>query len=165
MKSTQGALVADVIKDGSADKAGIHAGDVIVQIEGKSVADNNVLMRRIGAVPPGGQVKLVAIRDGKEKAFTVELGKRPEDQPEAMNDTADPSAQPGGDPLGLVVETLTPELARRAHVDGATRGVVVTDVEPDSPNAGEGLEPGDVLVEVNRTRSPASRSTARRSRA
>jgi serine protease Do len=46
---------------------------------------------------------------------------------------------------------MTPDLARRAHVDAQTKGVVVTDIQPDSPNAGEGLEPGDVLVEVNRT--------------
>jgi serine protease Do len=151
LKSTQGALVADVIKDGAADKAGLHAGDVVTSIEGKPVADNNVLMRQVGSIPPGKKITLVAVREGREKSFSVELDKRPEDKAEAMNDAQGPTAPNEGDPLGIVVETMTPDLARRAHVDAQTKGVVVTDIQPDSPNAGEGLEPGDVLVEVNRT--------------
>ena len=150
LHTTQGALVADVVHDSAADKAGIHAGDVITRIEGKSVADNNVLMREVGAIPPGKQVKLVAIRDGKDKEFTVELARRPEDTEESPQAESSSNEKGGADLLGLTVEPLTPDLARRAHVDSATKGVVVTDLDPDSIPAGEGIQPGDVVVEVNR---------------
>jgi len=149
LKNTQGALVADVVKDGAAEKAGLHPGDVITQVDGRNIVDNNMLTREVGAIPPGKQVKLTLVRDGKDKTVTVELKARPEEADDAAVETQGAPAN-GGDPLGVVAEALTPELARRARVDANTKGVVVTDVQPDSPANEAGIEPGDVIIELNK---------------
>jgi serine protease Do len=152
LKSPKGALIAEVVKGGPAEKAGLKAGDVIVAVNGHPVADNYQLTRDVGAVPPGNAVKLDYVRDGKPRTIDVKVAGRPEEQ----SDTTVSKEGPGGgeqknvDPLGLTVENLTPELARRARVDAGSKGAVVTDVATDSPAGVAGIEPGDVVVEVAR---------------
>ncbi len=150
LKSTRGALLADVIKEGPADKAGLRPGDVVVAVNGKPIADNNQLTRDVGVVPPGKLVKIEVVREGKEKSFDVTLAPRPDETDQPGKSAKESGGKEGGDLLGLSVENLTPELARRAQVDPATRGAVVVEVAPDSPGAGAGLEPGDLIVELNR---------------
>jgi serine protease Do len=151
LKSTRGALLADVVKEGPADKAGLKPGDVVVALNGKPIADNNQLTRDVGVVPPGRPVKLDVVRQGKEKSFDVTLAPRPDETDQAPKSAKDGSGgKEGGDLLGLSVEDLTPQLARRAQVEAGTKGAVVVDVAPDSPGANAGLEPGDVIVEINR---------------
>jgi serine protease Do len=151
LKSTRGALLADVIKDGPADKAGLKPGDVVVALNGKPIADNNQLTRDVGVVPPGKPVKLDVLREGRERSFEVTLAPRPDETDQASKSSKDGSgAKEGGDLLGLSVEDLTPQLARRAQVEAGTKGAVVVDVAPDSPGSAAGLEPGDVIVELNR---------------
>src|SRR5207302_7066236 len=79
LRSTKGALLADVVKDSPADKAGLKPGDVVVALNGKPVNDNNQLTRDVGVIPPGQNIKLDAIRDGKEKSFTARLDPRPDE--------------------------------------------------------------------------------------
>jgi serine protease Do len=152
LKSTQGALLADVVKGGPADKAGVKPGDVVVSLNGKPVTDANQLTRDVGAIPPGQTVKLEIVRDGKQRQVEVKLGERPDEK----ETTARAGGQGGdadkssGDVLGVRVQDLTPELAQRARVEPGTKGVVVTDVAPDSPASQAGLDPGDVILEVNR---------------
>ena len=151
LKSTRGALIADVVKDSPADKAGVKPGDVVVALNGKPVSDNNQLTRDVGVVQPGQSVKLDVIRDGKEKSFTARLDPRPDETEQGGRvDDKGKGATEKGDLLGLRVEDLTPQLARRAQVDPSTKGVVVTDVTQDSAAADAGFEPGDVIVEINR---------------
>jgi serine protease Do len=151
LQSTRGALIANVEKDSPADKAGLKPGDVVVALNGRPVADNNQLTRDIGAVPPGNAVKLDVIRDGKQRAVEVKLAPRPDETEELAGKSNERGgAEQGGDLLGLSVQDLTPEMARRARVDPETRGVVVVEVAPDSPAGNAGFEPGDVVLEVNR---------------
>ena len=152
LKSTQGALLADVVKGGPADKAGIKPGDVVVSLNGKPVTDANQLTRDVGAIPPGQTVKLEVIRDGKARQVEVKLAERP-DETETTSRAGGQGADADkstGDLLGVRVQDLTPELAQRARVDPGTKGVVVTAVAPDSPAATAGLDPGDVILEINR---------------
>src|SRR6266851_4510375 len=152
LKSTQGALIADVVKGGPADKAGIRPADVVVSLNGKPVTDANQLTRDVGAIPPSQTVKLEIIRDGKPRQVEVKLGERPDEK----ETTARAGGQGGdadkstGDLLGVRVQDLTPEMAQRARVEPGTKGVVVTDVAPDSPVSQAGLDPGDVILEINR---------------
>jgi serine protease Do len=152
LKSTQGALLADVVKGGPADKAGVKPGDVVVALNGKPVTDNNQLTRDVGAIPPGRTVKLEVVRDGKSRPVEVKLAERPDEIDQisrGRGETSD-SDKSSGDLLGLRVQELTPQLAQRARVDPGTKGVVVTSVTPDSPASQAGIDPGDVVLEINR---------------
>jgi serine protease Do len=150
LKTTEGALVAEVRRDSPAAKAGLKPGDVIHAVDGKPIRDERHLTRTISAFSPGAQVKLDVFRDKGDKSLEVTVGKRPdESDEEGKGQGGESGEEKGSDPLGLQVETLTPEMARRAQVESGTKGAVVTDVAPDSP-AGQSLEPGDVIVEVNR---------------
>jgi serine protease Do len=151
LKSTRGALLADVVKDSPADKAGLKPGDVVVSLNGKPVSDNNQLTRDVGVIPPGKSVKLGIIREGKEKTVDVTLAPRPDEtEPTGKSAKDGKGDKESGDLLGLSVEELTPQLARRAQVDAGTKGALVVDVAPDSPASGAGVEPGDLVVELNR---------------
>ena len=151
LKSTRGALLAEVVKDSPADKAGLKPGDVVVALNGKPISDNNQLTRDVGVVPPGQTVKLDVVRDGKQRAFDVKLVARPDETEGGGRSRESGSGEKEqGDLLGLSVEDLTPQLARRAQVPQGTTGAVVVDVAPDSAASGAGLEPGDVIVELNR---------------
>ena len=79
LKSTQGALMADVVKASPADKAGIKPGDVVVALNGKPVTDANQLTRDVGAIPPGQTVRLDVVHDGKVQKVEVKLTERPDE--------------------------------------------------------------------------------------
>jgi serine protease Do len=152
LKSTKGALIADVVAKSPAAEAGLKPGDAVIALNGKPVNDPNQFQRDVGTIQPRQVAKVDVIRDGKTRTFEVRLKERPSedtDVSERSPGQGNAEAAPG-DPLGLRVQNLTPELAQRARVDEQTKGVVVTDVAPDSPAATAGLEPGDVIVEVNR---------------
>ena len=152
LKSTQGALIADVVKGGPADKAGIKPGDVVTALNGKPVSDNNQLTRDVGAIPPSQTVKLDVVRDGKTRTVEVKLYERPDemDQSSRGGGQGGESDKSSGDLLGLRVQELTPEMAQRARVDPSTKGVVVTGVAQDSPASQAGIDPGDVILEINK---------------
>jgi serine protease Do len=149
LKSSRGALIADVVKESPADQGGLKPGDVVVALNGKPISDNNQLTRDVGVIPPGQTVKLDVIRDAKERSLQVKLAPRPDETESGGRSLSQGSGEKElGDLLGLSVEDLTPQMARRAQVDPGTKGAVVTDVAPDSPAAEAGLEPGDVVLEV-----------------
>jgi serine protease Do len=152
LKSTQGALIADVVKGGPAEKAGIKPGDVVVALNGKPVSDNNQLTRDVGAIPPGQNVKLDVVHEGKSRQVEVKLAERPDEveQSSRGGGQGGDTEKSGGDLLGMRVQELTPEMAQRARVDPATKGVVVTNVTADSPASQAGIDPGDVILEINR---------------
>jgi serine protease Do len=152
LKSTQGALIADVVKGGPADKGGIKPGDVVISLNGKPVTDNNQLTRDVGAIPPGQTIKLEVVHEGKTRTVEVKLAERPDeiDQSSRSGGQGGESDKSSGDLLGLRVQELTPEMAQRARVDPSTKGVVVIAVAQDSPASQAGIDPGDVILEINR---------------
>ena len=151
LKSTRGALIADVVKDSPAEHGGIKPGDVVVGLNGKPVNDNSQLTRDVGVIPPGNTVKLEVIREGKPRTVEVKLAERPDEREQTGRTPSRSSGEKEqGDLLGLSVQDVTPQLARRSQLDASTKGAVVVDVAPESPAADAGLEPGDVVVEVNR---------------
>lgn len=144
---TKGALVAQVNPGSAADKAGIKAGDVIIRFGGVDIQDTRELRNRVAAAVPGTQVKVVILREGKERALTVTIGEM-QAESTASKAAEEPSSSRLAK-LGLTVDSLTQELARKHDLLGKS-GVVITEVEPGSPSSLAGLQEGDLIVEANR---------------
>ncbi len=139
----KGALVADVLEGGPAEKAGFKKGDVIVEYDGIEITASHDLPRLVARTTPGKHVKIKVIRDERELEVEVRIGKLEEEEV--------PVAASGqSEKLGLGVQTLTPDIAGDLGLEEDTRGVVVTSVEPGGPADAAGLRRGDVILEVNR---------------
>lgn len=141
LKSEKGALVSSAQDDGPGKKAGITAGDVITQVDGKDVASPKELARLIGAFAPGKSVDVTVWRDGKSETIKVDLGKLPASDKQASNDDSKQPTAPKADTLADLGLTVT------KSENG--KGLVVTDVDPDSDAADRGIQPGDVITSVN----------------
>ena len=144
LSSATGALVSDVERDSPAAKAGVTRGDVITALNGEAVKDSQVLRNEIAQMLPGSEATLTVLRDGKAQELRVTLGEL-----QAQRQGTAPSAPDQQGQFGLSVEPLTAERARALGV-AATRGVVVTAVQPGSRAADAGLRVGDVIEEVDR---------------
>ncbi len=146
LSETKGALIAQINKGSSAEKAGLKPGDVIVRVDGKEIQDTRQLRNLVAATLPGTTVKIDAIRQGKERTFNVTVGKM---EAEAAA-TSKPSGKAPDQPakLGLGVQTLTPELAKQFDLQGES-GVLISSVDGGSPADIAGLQPGDLITEAN----------------
>jgi len=147
LKDTKGALVGDLEPDGPAAKAGIQRGDVIVSINGKPVQDSRDLRFTIASLSPGDDVRLGIVRNGESREITVRLSELPTDGEEEPR-TFDTPEGPGG--LGIQVQALTDEIRQQLQLPQGARGVVVARVQPGGASADAGIQPGDVIQEVNR---------------
>jgi serine protease Do len=138
-----GALVAAVVDGSPAKRAGVRVGDVITGYDGHDVASAADLQRAVANTPVGAEVPLTVLRNGRPLMLSVRAAKLAE--PTAPARTEGPAETD----LGLSVRSLTPELAHELGTSD-TRGVVVQGVTDDSPAADAGLQPGDVIVRVDR---------------
>jgi len=148
LPEAKGALVSQVNKNSPAEKAGLKSGDVIVRFDGKEVRDTRQLRNLVAAAAPGASVKIDAIRNGKERAFTATIGRMPAE----AGATAKPQAEAGDQvaDLGLSLQALTPDLAKRLNLQGE-KGVLISGVEQGSPASAADLQAGDLILEVDRT--------------
>jgi serine protease Do len=145
MAEAKGAVVSDVTPNSPADKAGLEPGDVVVEVDGRRIEDNNDLSRYIASRTPGTAVHLKVLRNGAEKAVTLTLGTFPEETADAGEDQEEDS----GVQLGMTLRELTPDLAARLELPRTAKGVVVMDVEAGSAAEDGGMQRGDVIVSVN----------------
>lgn len=141
LKDDRGALVADVTSSGPADKAGIERGDVIISFDGEEIREMNELPHVVASTPVGKVVKVEVIRRGKRKGFEVKIGKLKEEQAE------EEAAEERSD-LGMTVDEITPEQARQFDLSGE-RGLVVVQVENNSPAGEAGIRRGDIILEID----------------
>ncbi len=146
MAEAKGALVAEVNAGSPAEKAGIKRGDIIVEFNGHPIAEMNDLPRLVADTPPGTKASVKVLRDGKEKTFSVTVSELSEER------QASEGKEEGGggeqNSLGLLVKNITPELARHFHLRD-TKGVLVEGVEQGSAAADSGMQPGDIVLEIN----------------
>ncbi|GIW71229.1 MAG: serine protease [Planctomycetota bacterium] len=157
LKRREGALVAEVSPGSPAERAGLRQGDLIVGLDGRAVATSAELRNAVAMLAPGTAVKLQVVRDGEELELEVTVGERPAELAAARPGSGSEGAPaPGAGRmsarLGLGVAELTAENARRYGIEEEVRGggVLVTGVEPGSPAALAGIEPGAVIRSVNR---------------
>jgi serine protease Do len=141
-----GAIVSSVASGSAAERAGVMRGDVIRTFNGQPVHDTNALRNRVAASAPGSTATLVIVRDGTERSLTVTLD---EAAASARQATGRAGAAADSATLGVAVAALTPESAARAGLPRDLRGLLIQNVNPDSRAASAGLQPGDVIVEVN----------------
>jgi serine protease Do len=141
LEKPQGALVANVSKDGPADKAGVKVGDVIAEFDGKEVKDSGDLPIIVARTPVDKKVRMKVLRDKKEVVLNVAVGE--------LKDEEVVASAPEKGELGLTVQRLTPQMAESLGLD-KTEGVVVAAVEPGSAADEAGIRRGDVIMEVDR---------------
>jgi serine protease Do len=150
LPNTNGALVSRVIPDTPAAKAGLKEGDFIVAVDGRSVDDTNTLRNIIASTAPGKTIEMDLIRDGKKQALPVTVAEQPASfggrPSESTSTERDTSRQ-----LGITVQELTTTAAERLGFKGDVKGVLVTAVSPLSNAAREGLRPGMVITQVDKT--------------
>jgi serine protease Do len=144
---SEGALISDVSANSAAEGAGLKAGDVVTKVDDRFVADSRALQLMVGEMAPGRNVRLTVIHDGNERVYPVTLGEQSGNRNEAGNRS---KASAGRALDGVSLEALTPEFARHYGIARNTNGVGVRRVDPDSAAGQAGLEPGDVILEVNR---------------
>ncbi|WP_419787356.1 Do family serine endopeptidase [Pseudodesulfovibrio sp.] len=143
-----GALIAQVGAGHPADKAGVKQGDVILEINGQAVDNNNDLLRKIADLKPGEKAHLSLWRDGKVIHRTVTLGERDEKNMASMAPHPQQGPQEAATVLGMSLRAMTGKDAQALGLKQPT-GLVILQVDPDSVAAEGGLRPGDVILQAN----------------
>jgi len=144
-KDAQGVLAVKVYQDSPAEKSGIKDGDLITVFDGKAVKATKALVDIVSTTEVGKKINLTVIRDGKPKAMTIVIGKRPGDEDEmdaAVSDKA-------GEFRGLEVDDISPAYKQQFEIT-ETKGVVVIKIEEGSCGEKSGISEGDVITEVNK---------------
>jgi len=143
LKEDRGALITDVIEGSPAEKAGILRGDVIIEYEGKKIDEPFQLRNMVANTSPGKEVELKVIREKRIETIKVVIGELPTEMQK-------PSKGEYSNLLkGVTVQNLTPEMYEQLDLPKRLKGVVISDVDEDSP-AAMALMKGDVIQEINR---------------
>ena len=150
LSSATGALVADVTAGGPADKAGLRDGDVITGFDGKPIPDSRTLPRIVADTGVGKTVNIDILRNGRKETLHIQVARLRDDD---NTPVAKLAPQPKKPPpklsrLGLSLATIDDDSRGKYHLAGAVKGVLVTDVDPDSPAGEKNFRPGDVIVEI-----------------
>jgi len=152
----RGVLVANVIADGPAAKAGLKRNDIIISFGGQEVPDLRRFPRFVANARVGSTLDIVVWRQGKETPLKIRIGEQ--EEPEKQNVAAQGSKKPvepdqpvasNIEQLGLTLQKATDQLRERYGLSDQVKGVVVTQVAPNSSAAEKQLQPGDVILEVD----------------
>lgn len=173
LKVDRGAIVNEIVEDSPADEAGLREDDIIISLDGDHVRDDDDLVDLVSDREPGDEVELTVVRDGQETEIEVTLGRRPRSQswsnrfdffrtPHAPRAPHAPKAPHtysytfhdddffvgGARPyIGVTLIDVSRRTARALGGDG--HGVLIDDVEGDSPAGTAGIEPGDLMVTID----------------
>ena len=143
LEAEKGALISEVFKDSPAEKAGLKAGDIVLEFDGKHIGEFNELPRIVAATPVDKKARITVFRDGKRLELPIVVTKLKEGE----------SATAAGDgkeseKLGLVVQELNRQLADRLGIKD-TKALVITEVKPGSLAEDAGISAGSIVVEIN----------------
>jgi serine protease Do len=146
-----GAYVSQVTPGGPAARAGLQAGDVITEIDGRKMESAGDVIDYVSTRAIGSRVTVDLVRAGKAQKVAVELGELP---------SAEARAGAPTQKLGIALQTLTPQLAQSMGIESGTRGAVVSEVAPGGAAAAAGVREGDVILEVDRQRVTTAEEAA-----
>ena len=143
IETRKGVLVTGVFPGDPADKAGLKGNDIILEINGKKMANSRELTMMIANTGVGEEIKIKVFRDGKERTLKIKIGKREEERLASLG-----SKNEYEDDIGINVSELTPDIAQRYNLT-ETEGVIVTNVKSESKGADAGVMTGDIIKEIN----------------
>ena len=158
MHNANGAVITQVESDSAGSKAGLKVGDVITEINGKKVTDAGELQMEVGEMTPGTEVALQVMRDGKSISVPVTL--EPMDGSDRDTKVADNSNEKPR--WGVGIGDLTPDIREQLNAPDTLHGAVIERVQPGSPSDDAGLQPGEVIVGVDRHETGPQRMCRRR---
>jgi len=152
--TARGALVAGIDDRGPAKPAGLQSGDVIVKFDGKDIKESRDLPKLVASMPVGKEVDVVIVRKGQEITKTVKLGRLEDGEKVAAatvvgEDQGAAEKKAMSKAFGMELSGLSDETRKTFKIKDGVKGVIVSSVEPNSPAAEKGLQPGDVIEEVN----------------
>ncbi|HPG71256.1 MAG TPA: DegQ family serine endoprotease [Syntrophales bacterium] len=154
LKDRNGALVTEVFEGDPADKAGIKQGDIIVEVDGKKVKDTHELLRFVAVLPVGKKTAVKVLREGQLKELQLTVAER-EEKKELASGRGESK-----DTYGMSVQDITPGMAKQLGLPSAG-GVIVTRVREGSAADEGGLQPYDVILQVNRVKVSSVRDFQR----
>lgn len=149
-KDQQGVIISEIIKGNPADLAGLKVYDIIIEFNGSPIRSGRELLKEVAKTPVGQSAPIKVLREGKEKVFQLKPVERKEEK-EKIQKPSKEKEEGGKDRprLGLQIDDIDnyPGLKEKFEVSD---GVVVTDIEKESPAEKAGLEKGDVIIEINK---------------
>jgi len=143
LSEDKGVLIGDVVEDGPADKAGLQRGDVIIEFDGKKIEDPNQLRNKVAVTEPGQEIEVKIIREGKNLIKKIIVGELPSEIHKLSKGEYNNSLS------GIAVQNITSELIERLGLPSKIYGVIIEDIDEESPAFGI-LKEGDVILEINR---------------
>jgi serine protease Do len=150
-KTEGGILVSEITPGSPAEKAGLKQGDIVLSLNGSKLADVTDLRNRIAMTAPGSSITLEIVRDGHNEQVSVVIAEQPSDFSESVKNKIKQLSGSVLDKLGLTLKELTPDLAEQFGYSKG-QGVIVAEVEEGSPAGNVGIEPGQLIEEVNKIR-------------
>ncbi len=153
MKDKRGVVITKVMEGSPAAKAGLQDGDILTELAGQAVAEPRTLQRVVSTLPIGKQVEAKVVRDGDQKTITLTVQSQPESFGLAADSQERTTPEKTGvqiGKLGVHVSDLTSKEATRFGYAESVHGVVVTDVDADSPAGLAGIEAGMLILKVDR---------------
>ena len=151
LKTTGGALISDVVKGGPAAGAGFKRGDIVLAFNGKDITDAAMLRNLVSQSTIGKEADVVVLRDKNKITLRVKVEKSP-NEPAGKEGNPEDNEQPEASSafLGMTVANLTSRVLQRFNLPPNTKGVLIVQIQDGSAAEEAGLQPGDVIMEINR---------------
>jgi serine protease Do len=151
LPNTNGAVLTTILPDQPAAKAGLRAGDVITEFNGRPVADSDALVDMVINTKPGATVPIAVYRDGKRSSMSITIGELDLEAEQGGRTTRPETApEPTSTDFGMVIEPISADDARELELPRGRGGAIVTSVSRAGPASNAGVQPNDVILEVNR---------------
>jgi serine protease Do len=156
LKTRTGAVVASVLANSAAQKAGLEPGDVVVEYNGRPVTNRDELVKMVVATKPGTTVPVKIFRNKQERTLSVTVEQLDLDaeqqslQSRRNNSNPNDTSETQGSGFGVTLSNLSSQIARRLQLPAGRSGALISDVDPDGPAAQSGVRAGDVILSVNR---------------